>query len=91
MRKDKTINLSNGFIIGDSSYFGNNQCISGTLRFSVGFEDANQSIIEETMKYAKDNGFKNLRLVTCKYIALSIKTGIVSWIKVKESVKPFKL
>ena len=91
MIKDKRITLNNGYLIGDSPSFGSDQCISGTLRFSAGFEDANQSIIEESIKYAKNNGFKNIRLVICKYIALTIKTGIVSWIKVKESIKPFKL
>lgn len=90
MRKDKQITLNNGYLIGDSASFGNNQIISGTIRFSEGFDNANQIIIEKSIKYAKNNGFKNIRLVTCKYIALTIKTGIISWIKVRESVKPFK-
>lgn len=91
MIKDKRIILINGFLIGDSPSFGSDQCISETLRFSAGFEDSNKSVIEKATKYAKGNGFKNIRIVTCKYIALTIKTGIVSWIKVKESIKPFKL
>lgn len=90
MRKDKQITLNNGYLIGDSASFGNNQIISGTIRFSEGFDDANQSIIEKAKDYASKNGYKNVRIVTCKYIALTIKTGIISWIKVRESVKPFK-
>lgn len=90
MRKDKQITLNNGYLIGDSALFGNNQIISGTIRLSEGFDKANQNIIEKAKDFATKNGFKNIRIVTCKYIALTIKTGIVSWIKVKESVKPFK-
>jgi hypothetical protein len=90
MRKDKQITLNNGYLIGDSYSFGKDQCISDTIRLSGKFDDANQNIIEKAKDYANKNGYKNIRLVTCKYIALTIKTGIISWIKVKESVKPFK-
>lgn len=90
MKKDRTITKKTGYLIADSVKYGVNQCISKDLRFADGHEDANETRISEALKIAQLEGYTNIRLVTCHYVGLVIRTGVVEWIKTKETLKPFK-
>lgn len=91
MRKDRTITKKTGYLIADSSRYGVNQCISKDLRFTAGCDEVNEIRISEALQMAQEEGYRNIRFVTCHYIGLTIPTGVVEWIKTKEIVKPFKL
>lgn len=90
MKVDRTVTKKTGYLIGDSHIYGKGQVLSLGLRFSKGFEDSNISRIATALKTAKNDGYTNIRMVTCHYVGLCIKTGIIEWIKIRETIKPYK-
>lgn len=91
MRKDSNIKKKASYLIGDSVLYGKNQCISKSLRYHPEFETENEKRINDAINYAQMYGYNNIRLVTCYYVAITIKTGIIEWVKTRETIKPFTL
>lgn len=77
------------FLIADSPICGNNQVISGTIRYpwkgckvADELETQNKKVIEDALALAKECGFANIREVKCYYKAVSSKM-------IRQIIEPF--
>jgi hypothetical protein len=85
------------FLIADSPICGNNQVISGTIRYpwkgckvADELETRNKKVIEDALALAKEYGFANIRDVKCYYKEIQHKQwNMVSLKMVRQIIEPF--